>query len=77
MQVLNNTQQDVSYDVSWEGGGDCGNLGMGETFDNPDWDSHQTVEFSLFGAGAEPVPLAIEVGETDTGKTVTIGLYYE
>ena len=75
MQVLNNTEQDVSYDVSWEGGGDCGDLGIGQAFDNPDWNNHQTIQVGFFGA--DLTPLSIEVGETGTGKTVTIGLYYE
>jgi hypothetical protein len=75
MQVLNNTEQDVNYNVSWEGGGDCGDLSIGETLDNPDWNTHQSIEFGFYGA--DMVPISIEVSETDTGKTVTIGLYYE
>jgi len=35
MILQNNTAQDVGWDGSWEGGGDCGSLGMGQSIDSP------------------------------------------
>ena len=74
MILFNNTPQDVTYGVSFEGGGDCGGLGIGQTVDNPGWDAYPAIEVD-FGPVGQAV--SVEVGETGTDTTVTIGLYYE
>ena len=75
MILFNNTPQEVTYGVNYEGGGDCGNLDAGQTFDQPGWDANPTIQvyFSPYDQG----PLSVEVTETGTNTTVTIGLYYE
>jgi hypothetical protein len=79
MIILNNTAQDVGWDGSWEGGGDCGTLGAGQSFDQPGWKNMTiTVDFNGLPDNLDEVtPFAIEVNETGTGTAVTIGLYYE
>ena len=37
MILLNNTAQDVGWDSTWEDGGDCGSLGIGQSQDGLDW----------------------------------------
>ena len=80
MKVFNNTPSDVNYDVSWEGGGDCGSLGMGETYEDTNWDNMENVQVNFNSMVAEPSgasPFLITIGETNEGMAVTIGIYSE
>jgi len=79
MILQNNTAQDVGWDGSWEGGGDCGSLGMGQSIDQPGWENKTiTVDFNGLPYNLQQVtPFSIQVDQTGTGTTVTIGLYYE
>ena len=80
MKVFNNTPSDVNYDVSWEGGGDCGSLGMGETYEDTNWDNMENVQVNFNSMVAEPSgvsPFLINIDETNEGMAVTIGIYSE
>ena len=75
MILFNNTLQYVTYGVSYEGIGDCGNLGAGQTFDQPSWDGKPAI--TVYFVPHDQGPFSVEVAETGTDTTVTIGLYYE
>ena len=80
MKVFNNTPLDVSYDVSWEGGGDCGSLGMGQTYEDTNWDNMENVQVNFNSMLAQPSgapPFLITIDETKEGMAVTIGIYNE
>jgi len=79
MILLNNTAQDVGWDSTWTDGGDCGSLGIGQSQDGLDWiDRTVTVNFVAPPYNPQQVtPFSIQVDQTGTGTTVTIGLYYE
>lgn len=80
MKLYNNTPTDVAYDVSWANAGDCGSLGMNETFDNTDWDNLENVQVSFNSMQAEPsgaAPFLIMIDQTGEGMAVTIGIYSE
>jgi hypothetical protein len=80
MKVYNNTPTDVGYNVNWEGGGDCGSLGMGETFEDTTWDDKENVQVTFNSMQTEPsgaAPFLINIDQTGEGMAVTIGIYSE
>ena len=78
MKLQNNTPQDVGYWVNWNGGADCGTISMDGTVDNGTW-TNQQYEVKFYALPNDPnmTPSSIEISETGTGTSVTIGLYYE
>ena len=81
MKIFNNTSDEVHYDISMTGVGDCGNLNAGATADWPQYDNSSNVEV---GFVAMPVsqppnvtPFTITIPESGTGMSVTIGIYQE
>jgi len=75
MKLYNNTPVSVEYTISSSTSDNCGNIDPGQTADEPYFDNMQgvTVDFSPNSGG----PFNITIPETNTGMTVTVGIYFE
>lgn len=71
MKVFNNTSNDLFYDISAPGVGDCGNIAAGGTADWPSYDNTQDVRVGF------TAPMELTINDSGTGKVVTVGLYLE
>ncbi len=80
MKLYNHTSNEVFYGISGGGAGDCGNIDAGQTTDLPAYDNQPSVVVTFSAVPNNPeqaMPFTITIPETNTGMTVTIGLYQE
>ena len=75
MKLFNNTPDSVQYTISSSTSDNCGNIDAGQTADEPYFDNTPgvTVDFSTNSGN----PFNITIPETNTGMTVTVGIYFE
>ena len=75
MKLFNNTPDSVQYTISSSTSDNCGSIDPGQTADEPYFDNTQgvTVDFSTSSGN----PFNITIPETNTGMTVTVGIYFE
>lgn len=76
MKLYNNTANEAYYSISYPGAGDCGTIAAGDTLDMPFYDNQTDVNVT-FTAVPAPSPFDVTINNTETGKVVTVGLYFE
>ena len=81
MKLYNNTNNEVHYNVDLDGGGgDCGNINAGDTYDDANWDGQDLlVMFRAlpFEPDGTSGPFSVTIPQTKPGMAVTIGLWHE
>lgn len=81
MKIYNNTQNGIFYDTHVSsGGGDCGTIEAQQTLEIG-WDETDNVTLHFTALPPEPqggvTPYTVTIPQSETGMTVTIGLYQE
>ncbi len=76
MKLYNNTANEAYYSIGYPGAGDCGTITAGDTLDLPGYDNQTDVTVAFTGVPV-PSPFDVTINNTETGKVVTVGLYFE
>lgn len=77
MKLYNNTSNEAFYSIGYPGAGDCGTIAAGDTIDMPFYDNQTDVTVAFTSAANAPSPFDLTINNTETGKVVTVGLYFE
>lgn len=76
MNLYNNTAVEAFYSIAGGDSADCGNIDSQGTADLPYYDNQPSVTVS-FAPAQENTVFGVTIPETNTGMTVTVGLYAE
>jgi hypothetical protein len=76
MRIVNETEQEVVYNISFTGGGDCGTIEVDGYADLPAYDNQSNIRVSVTATGAEKV-FVIVIPETGTGQQVEMAMVVE
>ncbi len=77
MRLLNNSPNEVFFNISSPGLADCGTIGAGDTNVLSDFNNQENVQVTFTATPSFQYPFVIVIPETGTGMTVTIGIYQE
>jgi hypothetical protein len=81
MNLYNNTPMEAYYEVSYGNGFNCGTIPAQQNLANPAWDNQPTVKVVFSSMEGTPPsngnPFSVNIPNTGTGMSVTIGLYQE
>ena len=75
MKLFNNTPNEALYTISSSSSDNCGTIDAGQTADEPYFDNQNNV--SVYFSNNAGGPFDITIPQTNTGMTVTVGIYFE
>ena len=81
MKLYNNTSNNAFYNISNPTQAECGSISPSQTLDLPGWNNQQNVKVDFVALPPEPdgsaAPFSVTIPQSNTGMTVTIGIYQE
>ena len=75
MRLVNETQQQVLYNISAGSGGDCGTIDVDGYVDLPGWDNQENVTINFTSSDAQAFQITVD--DTAKGEQVEMAVVAE